>query len=128
MRVFLDTHTFLWALDDDPRLSQTARTLIDAPDTDRLLSVASLWEIAIKYSIGKLIAPTPPAPTLLEQVRLNNITLLPIAPEEALAVSALPFHHKDPFDRLLVAQCLAQQLPLVSADAALDAYGISRIW
>ena len=128
MRVLLDTHTFLWMLEGSTRVSQDARELIERADTDRLLSVASLWEIAIKQGIGKLGLPQPFAQTLLEQVRTHGITLLPVREAEALAVAELPHHHRDPFDRLLVAQCLTEGVPIVSADAALDAYGVQRIW
>ena len=127
-RVLLDTHAFLWALNDAPQLSRRAAEVIDAPGTERIVSVATLWEIAIKQGIGKLKLPAPFAETLLQQVRDHSITLLPVREAEALAVADLPHHHRDPFDRLLVAQSQIHDVPIVSADPALDAYGIRRIW
>ena len=128
MRVLLDTNTFLWMLEGSSAVSRVARGLIDSAETDRMLSVASLWEIAIKQGIGKLGLPEPFAETLLRQVRAHDVRLLPVAAAEALAVAHLPHHHKDPFDRLLVAQCLLEDVPIISADAGLDAYGVRRIW
>lgn len=128
MRVILDTHTFLWMLEGSSRVSRLARELIDDVATDRLLSNASLWEIAIKQSTGKLSLPAPFAETLLRQVGQHDVTLLPVRAPEALAVADLPHHHRDPFDRLLVAHCFIEGVPIYRGDAALDAYGVRRIW
>jgi len=127
MRLLLDTHTFLWFIDDNPRLSFNAKSLLES-DNDLLLSTASLWEIAIKLSIGKLALPQPFEPFVREQLSINAIDILEIDLSHLGAVSTLPFHHRDPFDRLLVAQASVEQIPIVSADVEFDAYSIERRW
>lgn len=128
MRVLLDTHTFLWAVNDSPQLSSTARTLIEDGGNDPLLSVASLWEIAIKVSTGKLRLGLPFLELATEKTAQHGVTILAITPHHLDLVTTLPFHHRDPFDRLIVAQCLAEGVPLLSRDGALDAYGLTRLW
>lgn len=128
MKLLLDTHAFLWFVLADAKLSPTALALIQDPQNDLLISPASVWEIAIKVSLGKYSMPVPFADFFENQLSLNSIELLPITIRHAQTVSQQPFHHWDPFDRLLVGQALADQLPIVSADAALDAYGIQRKW
>lgn len=128
MRLLLDTHVFLWALMDDPKLSDPAREAFLDPANDLLLSVASAWEIAIKASLGKLAMPQPLGRFLRQQLDRNSIGLLPLELNHAVRVATLPFHHRDPFDRLLVAQSLEEHLPILSADSALDAYEVQRIW
>lgn len=104
MRLLLDTHTFLWFLADDPQLSPAARRLIEDGTNEILLSMASLWEIAIKVSLGKLTLGGAFATFIPDQLTLNAFGLLPIELAHVTAVAALPFHHRDPFDRLLIAQ------------------------
>jgi len=127
MRLLLDTHSFLWFIDDNPRLSSNAKSLLES-DNDLLLSTTSLWEIAIKLSIGKLAFPQPFEPFVRQQLSSNAIDILEIETVHLGIVSTLPFHHRDPFDRLLVAQAMAEQLPIVSTDVHLDAYSIERLW
>ncbi len=127
MRLLLDTHAFLWFIDDDPRLSAKAKSLIES-DADLLLSAASLWEIAIKVSLGKLTLAQPFASFLPEQLTKNAVEILPISLAHLGAVAALPFHHRDPFDRLLIAQAMVEQTAIVSADASFDAYSARRLW
>jgi len=127
MRLLLDTHTFLWFIDDNPRLSSNAKSLLES-DNDLLLSTASLWEIAIKLSIGKLALPQPFEPFMRQQLSVNAIDVLQIETAHLSVVATLPFHHRDPFDRLLVAQASVEQLPIVSADVGFDAYSIGRMW
>ena len=127
MRLLLDTHTFLWFIDDNPRLSARAKTLLES-DADLLLSAASLWEIAIKVGLGKLTLAQPFDTFLPEQLAKNAVEILPISLAHLGAVVALPFHHRDPFDRLLAAQALVENVPIVSADPALDAYSARRLW
>jgi PIN domain nuclease of toxin-antitoxin system len=103
MRLLLDTHTFLWFIDDSSRLSVQAKNLLEY-DADLLLSTASLWEIAIKTSIGKLILAQPYSVFIPQQLALNSIEILPINLAHLVLLSTLPFHHRDPFDRLLIAQ------------------------
>ena len=127
MKLLLDTHTFLWFLDDSPQLSQKGKALLEA-DNELLLSVASLWEIAIKLRLGKLTVAVPIEVLMTQQLTQNDIVLLPITVAPLIVVSTLPLHHRDPFDRLLVAQALVEQMPIVSADPAFDAYPVQRLW
>lgn len=127
MKLLLDTHAFLWFIEDNPRLSVDAKALLES-DAELLISTASLWEIAIKTSIGKLTLTQPFETFLPQQLELNNITILSIELAHLAIVSALPFYHRDPFDRLLIAQAMNEQLPVVSADTAFDAYAIERLW
>ncbi len=128
MPILLDTHTFLWYILANPQLSARAKALMRASENEKFLSIASPWETSIKVSTGKLMLSEPLESYFAEQMRLNSIQLLPITLAHVARVSTLPFHHRDPFDRLLVAQSLTENIPLVSADAALDAYGIERLW
>lgn len=126
MPVLLDTHAFLWWTQDDERLTLAARQAI--ADSDCYLSLASCWEVAIKVSLGRLQFDRPVALFFTEQLPANGISLLPIEFRHVMAVASLPFHHRDPFDRLLAAQAAAEKLSIVSADAVFDAYGVARIW
>lgn len=128
MRLLLDTHTFLWFVWDDPQLSAQAAALIEDVQNEVFLSTASAWEMAIKVSIGKLTLAQPLDIFLPDQLQRNGIQLLPITLSHTLQVATLPFHHRDPFDRLIVTQCLIEKMPLVSADPILDSYGIQRLW
>lgn len=128
MNLLLDTHTFLWYIGNDPQLSVNAQALINDANNDIFLSVGSLWEIAIKLSLGKLSLTQPFETFIPQQLGINSISLLSITVDHAVKVSALPFHHRDPFDRLLVAQALVSDMPIVGADAVFDAYGVRRLW
>jgi PIN domain nuclease of toxin-antitoxin system len=128
MRLLLDTHAFLWFVLNDPAISPKARDLMADPDNDLYLSPASHWEIAIKVSIGKYQIPGSFESWISQQLQINEIVILPILIGHTAAVITLPFHHKDPFDRLLIAQSSTENMPIVSADRAFDAYGVSRLW
>jgi PIN domain nuclease of toxin-antitoxin system len=128
MTLLLDTHTLLWFLWDDPQLTATAKALIEDPTNRKLVSIGSCWEIAIKTGLGKLSLGEPSASFLSREIARNNFDLLPITLSHATAVEPLPLYHRDPFDRLLVAQALIEHLPIVSADPALDPYGVTRLW
>ncbi|HEX6038519.1 type II toxin-antitoxin system VapC family toxin [Longimicrobium sp.] len=128
MRAILDTHAFLWFITDDARLSTAAGNVIEGEADDLLLSVASIWEIAIKVGLGRLPLPAPIHTFLPRQIAANDLRLLPIAMRHALSVATLPLHHRDPFDRMLVAQALTEDVPILSADAELDRYGVQRLW
>ncbi len=128
MRLLLDTHTLLWFLGNDPSLSATARAAIEDPANHKLVSIATCWEMSIKAGLGKLGLVEPVAVFLGRELPANNFDLLEITLPHATAVEALPQHHKDPFDRLLVAQAQIEGIPIVSADVAFDPYGITRIW
>ena len=124
----VDTHAFLWFIGGDAGLSGTGRSLIEDGANHKLVSIVSLWEIAIKNSIGKLPLAKPFAQLIPEQLQRNGFDVLGLSVEHTAKLAQLSFHHRDPFDRMLVAQCLAEDLPLVSNDAVLDAYGIQRLW
>ena len=128
MRVLLDTHTFLWASSNKPKLSPTALALIEDADNELLLSVVSVWEMSIKFSNGKLVLPESPSAFVSAQMQDIGFEILPLVLRHLAPIATLPFHHRDPFDRLLVAQCLIEDLPLISADVLFDAYGITRLW
>ena len=127
-RFLLDTHTFLWWVEDSPNLSETARGVIRARENEIFLSLASVWELAIKVSLEKLVLAVSFEKFLTENLTSNNFHLFPVDLSHVVSVSTLPFHHRDPFDRLLVVQALKDNLPIVSADGMLDLYGIVRLW
>ncbi|MCX6048111.1 MAG: type II toxin-antitoxin system VapC family toxin [Chloroflexi bacterium] len=128
MKLLLDTHTFLWFISADSNLSLKARSYIEDMAHERLLSVASLWEMAIKVSIGKLKIPLPFTTLVADHVMGNAIHVLPIAPDHLDMLSTLPFHHNDPFDRLLIAQAKTDGLAVLSRDSLFDNYDVRRIW
>lgn len=128
MKILLDTHTFLWFIAGDTQLDVYAQQLIEAPGNERYLSVASVWEITIKSSLGRLIVPTPPSALVREHIWANAIELLAITPEHFDALHNLPYHHGDPFDRLLIAQALQEGMTLVTKDPAFDSYNIQIAW
>lgn len=128
MRLLLDTHAFLWFVLNDPSLSAAARAIVGDPQNDVLISPATCWEIAIKVSIGKYQLPGPFADFLDDQIARNDLTMLPISVRHTAVVASLPFHHKDPFDRLLIAQAIVENIPLLSVDAVFDSYPVTRLW
>jgi len=128
VRVLLDTHTLLWLVEGDARLSQNGVDLLIDPENELLLSPATYWELAIKVSIGKYRLSDSLAAYIAEAIRLYQLTILPIEVRHAEAVSNLPHHHKDPFDRMLIAQCVVEQIPVISSDEAFDAYPVQRLW
>ena len=130
MKALLDTHAFLWWIDRHERLSAKALAAIGAAQNDIFVSVVNVWEIVIKAKLGRFQMPGDLASFLREQIAANDFGVLPVQLTHALAVYDLPDlpGHKDPFDRLLVAQALAEDMALVSADEALDGYGVERIW
>lgn len=128
MTYLLDTHTFLWFITDDVQLSKNAKQLIEDSDQALYLSIASIWELAIKVSVGKLAIPAPFDAFVVGQLRENNIGLLEIKVAHTGRVATLPFHHRDPFDRLIIAQALSEHWPIIGKDAVFDAYGVQRLW
>lgn len=128
MKLLLDTHSFIWFIEGNSALSSHARALIEEPTNDVFLSMASVWEMAIKVSLGKLSLSHPFDMFIANQLFLNDITLLDIAVSHTLLVATLPFHHRDPFDRLLIAQSLVEGWPVISVDSTIDAYGVNRLW
>jgi len=128
MRVLLDTHTALWFAADDPRLSPVARASVEDPANDAFLSLASVWEIAIKVSLGKLTLDGSVMDFVTDMVGRNGVELLGIELPHVTKVADLTLHHRDPFDRLLFAQCLVMEMPIISRDPAANLYGVKRIW
>lgn len=128
MRFLIDTHVFLWFIAGDTRLSKKVRQAIEDEANEVFLSVASVWEIAIKTSVGKLTLAKPFAELIPEQIADNEIDVLPIHFDELKIVSALPLYHRDPFDRLLLAQTITHGVPIASDDANFVQYGISLLW
>lgn len=128
MNLLLDTHAFLWFIAGNDRLSAAARDLIEDASNQPFPSAASLWEMAIKLSLGRLQLGLPFEELIPQQLKLNDIQLLSIEVEHITPVTTLPFHHRDPFDRLLVAQAMVEHMPIVSADPTFEAYPIRRLW
>lgn len=128
MKFLLDTHSFLWFVEGDTKLSATARTLIEEPTNQPFLSIGSIWEIAIKISIGKLELTQPIEKHIPYHMQTNGIMLLDIDIAHTVIVATLPYHHRDPFDRLLIAQAMHEQIPIVSIDTAFDSYDVNRLW
>ena len=128
MNYLLDTHTLLWFLAGDETLSRKARQLIDDPGNEKFLSIVSLWEIAIKTGLGKLNLDKPFDQMFPERLDFNGIKILDITVDSLVKLTTLPFHHRDPFDRLIIAQGLVEGLPIISVDTVFDAYGIDREW
>jgi PIN domain nuclease of toxin-antitoxin system len=128
VKLLLDTHAFLWFLAGDPRLRAAPRRRIEAKTNEKYLSIASVWEMAIKVSLGKLHLADPLADLVERGAGENGIALVGISKQHALGVAALPWHHRDPFDRLLVAQAMHEDMALLTADPAFAAYGVRCVW
>ena len=128
MRYLLDTNALLWFLDDDKKLSRRARQLIESSSNESFISIVNLWEIAIKTGLGKLDLDKPFEQMFPEQLHLNRIDILDITVNSLIQLTTLPFHHRDPFDRLIIAQGLAEGMPIISVDMVFDAYSINREW
>jgi PIN domain nuclease of toxin-antitoxin system len=128
MKLLLDTHTFIWWAIQKARISATALAAMQNTQNQLMLSIASLWEMQLKTQLGKLHFNLPLSQLIEDQRRINGLQLLPIEPDHIYALGQLPYHHKDPFDRLLIAQTLTENLPMVSADPAFKAYSVQIIW
>lgn len=128
MKLLLDTHAFLWFVRNEPLLSAPARNAIAAPQNEVFLSPASYWELAIKVQRGKYRLNMSFQEFIEKGISLYDLTVLPIEPIHAAEVSGLARHHGDPFDRLIIAQAIVEQLTIVSADEEFDAYPITRLW
>jgi PIN domain nuclease of toxin-antitoxin system len=128
MRFLIDTHCWLWSVSAPERLRPAAVDLIESRDNKLVFSAVSALEIAIKVSLGKLQLPEPPGAFVPSRVEALAMASLPIYLSHALHVASLPHHHSDPFDRLLVAQCQIEGLPLMTADAAIAQYDVEIIW
>ncbi len=126
MKILLDTHTFLWGLSDVGKLSERVQNLLPVAETN--FSVASLWEILIKSESGKLALPQPAGPYIMAKLAFNGVKLLPVAPDHVLRIESLPMHHRDPFDRILIAQSIEEGWPIVTADPLFARYPVEAIW
>ena len=128
MRVLIDSHALIWYVDQDKLLSLASHAAISDPTNELLLSAGSIWEIGIKIGLGKLVLTQPFKPWMNQAISDLDVTVLPLSVEYVDVQSNLPRHHGDPFDRLIVAQAIVEQVSIISADGSLDAYGINRIW
>ncbi len=128
MRLLIDTHVFLWWIAGDPKLSEKAGRVISEADNRLFLSAASGWEIAIQAKLGKLHIEGDVTSFIIEQMRLNSIEQLPVKISHALHVSTLEALHRDPFDRLLVAQAQLERMPILTADRHITAYPVETVW
>ena len=128
MRLLLDTHTLFWSVDDPSKVSARAMAAMVAPTNDRLLSAATIWELAIKVGQGKITLSMPYRLWMETAIADLKLTILPVTVAYAERQAGLPPHHKDPFDRLIIAQALVDGISVVSVDAAFDPYGVTRIW
>jgi len=127
LKLLLDTHVWLWMQVSPERIQSPTRSLLADPDNVLLLSAASSWEIAIKYALGKLLLPITPAEYVPSRMLRSGTTALPIEHTHALHVTTLPTHHRDPFDRLLVAQAQLESATLVTSDAQLEPYDVRKV-
>ena len=128
MKILVDTHAFLWAIGDDPRLSPRARQVLGAGRNELFFSVASIWEILTKIQIGKFRLPGPAGKYIQEKLVISQMRVLPLLLSHTLQLEHLPLHHRDPFDRMLVAQSLEEDMPILTADPLLEDYPSKLIW
>ena len=128
MKLLLDSHAFVWWSSEPEKLSPRARASCEDSNNMLLLSVASVWEMQIKLQLGKLKLDAPLRTLIENQQRNNGLLILPIEIEHALALDTLPLHHKDPFDRMLIAQANAEELFLISKDEIIKAYPVKLLW
>jgi len=124
MKLLLDTHTLLWFIAGSASLSAYAQSLIEDTTNEKYVSIANIWETAIKVSIGKMSLSAPFDVLFPHQLEINGFELLPVKVEHTSVITTLPFHHRDPFDRLLIAQAIEEKMTLVSVDEVFDDYGI----
>ena len=128
MKILVDTHAFIWLTDETTRLSAAALSALKAPENELWLSDASVWEMAIKVRLGKLTLPEPFHEKIFEAILRTGVVVLPIATRHAVAVSQLPMHHRDPFDRMLVVQASMEECAIVTHDPLIALYGVPVIW
>jgi len=126
MRILLDTHTLLWALTEKSKLSSRVRSLLPAAET--WFSVAGVWEILTKVQVGKLSLPTPAGAFVMSKLSSNGVQVLPVTMDHVLRLENLQLHHRDPFDRILIAQSLEENLPIVTSDPMFARYPVEVIW
>lgn len=127
MKILLDTHAFIWFVEDDPQLTDSTKRIIEKQTNEIFLSIASIWEISIKMQLQKLEINRT-IEEIIDLVTANGFELLPILPEHIIRLTTLEFHHRDPFDRIIIAQGLSENQEIVSRDKIFDDYGVKRIW
>ena len=128
MKVLIDTHVFIWWTTEPARLSSSVYTLLTDPSSEPMLSMVSIWEMQIKISLGKLALKSPLPKLVEDEVERNQFQLMSIELPHIYAVASLPLYHRDPFDRLLIAQASVEKLSILSIDEVFDAYGVNRLW
>lgn len=128
MRTLVDTQAFLWLITGSARLSETARKIFLNPDNSLFISAASLWEICIKISLGRLSLRSGWLKIIQDEMKRNAVHWLPIEIMHCAELTKLPFHHRDPFDRMLIAQAMVENMQLLSSDRRLSDYAITRVW
>lgn len=128
MKLLLDTHTLVWSVNEPTKLSKAANMAVSDPGNERLVSAATIWELAIKFGLGKITLLPSYRPWIEQALSALGLGVLPVTVEYAERQIALPPHHRDPFDRLMIAQSLLDGTPIVSNDTVFDLYGVSRIW
>ena len=128
VRYLLDTHTLLWFIAEDKQLNSNKRRLILDSSSEIFLSIASLWEIAIKVNIGKLVLDEPFEQVFPRELHFHKIEILDITVDTLVQLTTLPLHHRDPFDRLIIAQAMVEGIPIISRDEAFDLYDVKREW
>ncbi len=127
MKLLIDTQVFIWFVEDDAKLPKNIKKRIEHKDSTIILSIASLWEMTIKISLDKLKLSSS-LETMIADLHSNGFEILPIAPNHLITLSTLDFHHRDPFDRLIIAQGLSENMNIVSSDSVFDTYSVQRIW
>lgn len=128
MRILIDSHALIWYVDQDHLLSPTSHAAITDPSNELLLSAGSIWEIGIKVGLERLVLSQSYRQWMAQAISDLRISVLPITVEYADVQAGLPRHHGDPFDRLLIAQAMVERVPVISGDAGMDVYGITRLW
>ena len=128
MRLLLDTHTLIWWMTSDPQLSKVAQAVIEEKGNFSLVSAASAWEMATKVRLGRLPAAADIVQNFVSDLARERIEILPVSADHGIRAGLLPGPHKDPFDRMLIAQALTENIPIVSNDRGLDGYGATRLW
>lgn len=126
MKILIDTHVFLWGIQDEAKLSKRVQALLPAEDV--WISVASLWEMMAKVQVGKLVLPTPVGEYLSRKLKENGVSVLALTFAHVKKLEKIPWHHRDPFDRILIAQSLEEKLPLVTSDPLFKKYPVQSIW
>ncbi len=128
MRILFDSHSWLWLQTTPERLSADALRSVEDPANELILSVASAWEISIKYALGKLVLPRPPMDYFTERIPTSGVVPMPISLSHALHVATLPMHHRDPFDRILIAQAQLESLTVLTSDRRFGSYDVDVLW